>query len=321
MKFKILPIKGDASFRKFYRLLSKKNKIIITAKREKYKNLIAYLAVNRFLRNNKILAPKLYEINFPKGIMVIEDFGDSSFYNLIINKKNKFAIYKKLVDLLIKIQKIKPKYKIKSFINKIHKVEKYSKKYLFKESDLFFEWYLPLFLNSKKVLYIKKKSKKIFTTLYNKINFPNSYFVHRDYHLQNLMKVGNKIGVLDSQDALIGNPAYDLVSLVDDVRIRTSTRLKNKIYNYYLKKTLKIHRVNKEKFLQDFNILSVQRTLKIIGIFSRLYKRDGKQIYLKFIPYAWQILEMRLNSEIFLELKKILDKNISQKYRKKIISK
>ena len=320
MKSKILPIKGDASFRKFYRFVSKKNKIIITAKREKYKNLIAYLAINRFLRNNKILAPKLYEIDFSKGRMIIEDFGNSSFYNLIIKKKNKFEIYKKLVDLLIKIQKIKPKYKIKGFMNRIHKVEEYSKRHLFKESDLFFEWYLPLFLSNKKATYIKKKSKKIFTNLYNKLNFPNSYFVHRDYHLQNLMKVGKKIGVLDSQDALIGNPAYDLVSLVDDVRIRTSNELKNKIYNYYLKKSLKIHRINKGNFLQDFNILSVQRTLKIIGIFSRLYKRDGKQTYLKFIPYAWRILEMRLNSEIFLELKKILDINIPKKYRKKIIS-
>jgi len=321
MKSKILPIKGDASFRRFYRFVSKKNKIIVTAKKEKYKNLIAYLAINRFLRNNKILTPKLYEINFPKGIMVIEDFGDSSFYNLIIKKKNKFAIYKKLVDLLVKIQKIKPQYKIKSFKNRIHKVEKYSKKHLFKESNLFFEWYLPLFLNNKKAKIIKKKSKKIFTALFKKINFPNSYFVHRDYHLQNLMKVGKKIGVLDSQDALIGNPAYDLVSLVDDVRIRTSNELKNKIYEYYLKKTLKIHRTNKEKFFEDFNILSVQRTLKIIGIFSRLYKRDGKQKYLKFIPYAWQILEMRLDSDIFSKLKKIFDKNISKKYRRKIISK
>ena len=321
MKSKILPIKGDASFRKFYRFISKKNKIIITAKREKYKNLIAYLAVNNFLRNNKILAPKLYEINFPKGIMVIEDFGDSSFYNLIIKKKHKFTIYKKLVDLLIKIQKIKPKYKIKGFINRIHKVEKYSKKHLFKESDLFFDWYLPLFLNTKKINIVKKESKKILKTLYNKLNFPNSYFVHRDYHLQNLMKINKKIGVLDSQDALIGNPTYDLVSLIDDVRIRTSRKLKNKIYNYYLKKSSKMHRMHKKEFLEDFNILSVQRTLKIIGIFSRLYKRDGKQKYLKFIPYAWRILEMRLNSEIFSELKKILDKNISKKYRKKIISK
>ena len=321
MKSRILPIKGDASFRKFYRFISKKNKIIIVAKSEKYKNLIAYAAINKLLRNNKILAPKLYDLNFFKGIMIIEDFGNSSFYDLISKKKDKFTLYKQLVDLLIKIQKIKPKYKIKSFKSTIHKIEKYSNKHLFKESDLFFDWYLPLFLTNKKVKIIKKKSKKILKVLYNKLNFPNSCFVHRDYHLQNLMKVNKKVGVLDSQDALIGNPAYDLVSLVDDVRIRTSSKLKNKIYNYYLKKTLKTHRMQKEKFLEDFNILSVQRTLKIIGIFSRLYKRDSKKAYLKFIPYAWQILETRLNSKIFSKLKKIFDNNIPKKYKKKMIAK
>ena len=133
------------------------------------------------------------------------------------------------------------------------------------------------------------------------------------------MKVGKKIGVIDSQDALIGNPAYDLVSLIDDVRIKTSTKLKKQIYNYYLKKTSKIYRINSQKFLEDFNILSVQRSLKIIGIFSRLFKRDKKKQYLKFVPYTWQLLNMRMNSKIFLELKKILDSNIPEKFRKKII--
>ena len=143
--------------------------------------------------------------------------------------------------------------------------------------------------------------------------------MHRDYHLQNLMKIGKKIGVIDSQDALIGNPAYDVVSLIDDVRIKTSKKLKNQIYNYYLKKTFKIYRINSKKFLQDFNILSIQRSLKIIGIFSRLFKRDKKSKYLKYIPYTWKLLEMRMDSDIFLRLKEILDKNISKKLRKKII--
>jgi len=155
--------------------------------------------------------------------------------------------------------------------------------------------------------------------MYNKLNFSNSYFVHRDYHVQNLMKVGKKIAVIDSQDALIGNPAYDLVSLIDDVRIKTSTKLKNQIYSYYSKKTSKIYRINSQKFLEDFNILSVQRSLKIIGIFSRLFKRDKKKQYLKLIPYTWQLLKMRMNSGISLELKKILDSNIPKKFRKKII--
>ena len=322
MKFKIRPIAGDASFRKFYRLISnKKSQILVFAQKEKYKNLIAYTTINKFLRANKVLTPKLYTHNFNKGTVTIEDFGDITFYNILLNKKNKLAVYKKLIDLLLKIQKIKPKLKIKNIVKGVHKIDKYTNKYLFKESNLFFDWYLPLFFKKKKVTNIKKKSGKILIKLYNKLNFSNSYFVHRDYHAQNLMKVGNKVGVIDSQDALIGNPAYDLVSLIDDVRIKTSVKLKNEIYNYYLKKNSKIYRVNSQKFLEDFNILSVQRSLKIIGIFSRLFKRDKKKRYLKYIPYTWELLEMRINSEIYSELKKILDDNIPKKFRKKIIYK
>jgi hypothetical protein len=237
----------------------------------------------------------------------------------LLKQKKKLTIYKKLIDLLLKIQKINPKSRIKNIIDKPHVINKYSNKYLHKESDLFFDWYLPLFLNKKKVLKVKKKTKKILTLLYNSLNFPNSCFVHRDYHVQNLMKVGKKIGVIDSQDALIGNPAYDLVSLIDDVRIRTSKKLKDQIYCYYLKKTSKIYKISSKRFLEDFNILSVQRSLKIIGIFSRLFKRDKKNKYLKLIPYTWQLLEMRMGSEAFSKLKEILDRNINKKISKKII--
>ena len=322
MKSKIMSIAEDASFRKFYRfILNKNSKIIVSAQKEKYKNLVAYTAINKFLRENRILTPKLLAHNYPKGIIIIEDFGDITFHKVLLRKKKKLATYQRLVDLLLKIQRIKPRSKIKNIIGKPHIINKYSNKYLHKESDLFFEWYLPLFLNKKKVLNIKKKTKKILSLLYNSINFSNSYFVHRDYHVQNLMKVGKKIGVIDSQDALIGNPAYDLVSLIDDVRIKTSKKLKNQIYNYYLKKAFKICRVNSKKFLEDFNILSVQRSLKIIGIFSRLFRRDKKNKYLKLIPYTWKLLEMRMSSKTFSELKKILDININKKIRKRIMYK
>ena len=322
MESKILQIAGDASFRKFYRIiLKKKSKIIIIAQKEKYKNLIAYSSINKFLRKNRINAPILYAHNFSKGLIVIEDFGNTSFYNELNKKKNKLQIYKRLVDLLLKIQKIKPKSKIKNIMGGNHLVEKYSNKHLFQESDLFFDWYLPLFLSKKKALNIKIKSKKILQKLYNSLNFPNSCFVHRDYHAQNLMKVGKKIGLIDSQDALIGNPTYDLLSLIDDVRIKTSTKLKSQIYKYFLKNTLKIYRDNSNKFLEDLNILSVQRSLKIIGIFSRLFKRDKKNRYLQFIPYTWKLLESRMKGEIFLELKKILNSSVPKKIRRKIIKK
>jgi len=322
MKFKLSQIAGDASYRKFYRIIiNNKSKIIISAKKDKYKNLIAYTSISRYLRNNNILAPRLLGHNYTKGIIVIEDFGDISFHKILLKTNNKFKVYKKLVDLLLKIQRIKLQTKIKSIYKKKYSIEKYSLKYLIKESDLFFDWYLPLFFTKKKVLNIRKSSKKILLKIYKKLYFPNSCFVHRDYHVQNLMKVGKNIGVIDSQDALIGNPAYDLVSLIDDVRIKTSKKLKNQIYDYYLKNTNKIYKIKYENFLQDFNILSIQRSLKIIGIFSRLYKRDKKDKYLKLIPYTWQLLEDRLDSLIFSDLKEILDNNIKKEIRRKIIKK
>ena len=108
--------------------------------------------------------------------------------------------------------------------------------------------------------------------------------------------------------------------MVDDVRVKTSSKLKSQICEYYLKKTKKIDKIKREKFLEDFNILSVQRSLKIIGIFSRLFKRDKKKKYVKFIPYTWNLLEKRMSSKIFFELRKLLEKNISKSIRNKIIN-
>ena len=125
------------------------------------------------------------------------------------------------------------------------------------------------------------------------------------------MLVNNRIGVIDSQDALIGNRAYDLASLIDDVRLKTSLSLKNKIYNFYIKKQKKLIQT---KFKNDFEIISILRNLKIIGIFTRLAIRDGKKKYLKFIPNAWDLISIRINkNEIFKDLKKLLNQNFKKK--------
>ena len=139
----------------------------------------------------------------------------------------------------------------------------------------------------------------------------NNVFVHRDFHVSNLMLVKNQIGVIDSQDALIGNRAYDLASLIDDVRFKTSKSFKKKIFNFYLKKQKKL---NIKKFKNDFEILSILRNLKIIGIFTRLAVRDGKKNYLKLIPYTWKLISLRINeNEVFKDLKNLLNKNLKKK--------
>jgi len=125
VKHRISQIAGDASFRKFYRIIeNKKSKIIVFANKEKYKNLVAYSAVNQFLRDNNILAPKLFKHNYKAGSMLIEDFGNLSFHKILLKKKNKFNNYKQLINLLLKIKTIKPKPKKKSIKKKKHLINK-----------------------------------------------------------------------------------------------------------------------------------------------------------------------------------------------------
>ncbi len=312
---KIMPIKGDASFRLFYiKQKNKKSSIIVYAKKEKTKNLLNYDSINKLLLKNKISAPKLISENFSKNFIEIEYFGKKTIFDIFKKKKiNRLKIYKKILIILIKLQNIKSR-KIKNFKNKYYEIPNYSKKLLFDEANLFLDWYVPKFINKNKMPKIKRELKKILIHLINKIQLPNDTFVHRDFHISNLMINNNKISIIDSQDAVYGNIAYDLASLIDDARIKTSTNLKEIIYNNYLK--LNNKKINKTKFKNDFEILSVLRNLKIIGIFSRLAQRDSKKKYLKLIPYAWKLIENRTNNNyVFKDLKKILEHNFPKKIR------
>ena len=173
---------------------------------------------------------------------------------------------------------------------------------------------MPYTLNKQKRSKIKKELKKSISFLLGKIQLPNNTFVHRDFHVSNLMFKKNKISVIDSQDALYGNIAYDLASLIDDVRLKTSDNLKEMIYQNYLHLNKK--KINEIKFKNDFEILSVLRNLKVIGIFTRLAVRDGKRKYLKLIPHAWKLIENRVNNnDIFKDLRKNLEDNFPKKIR------
>ena len=317
MNYKLKKISGDASFREFYRL-KKNNKttIIVSAKKEKRKNLIIYSIINRILNLNNINAPKLISNYYKNNMIEISDLGNKSFYNFIISKKNKTNEYKSLIKLIFKLQKIKLK---KSYnLGKIKfKLSKYSLNYLHKESDLFFDWYLKYSLKSKNINKIKKIIKNELNNVYKKLNFKNDTFVHKDFHVSNIMIGNKKFGLIDSQDAMIGNPLYDVASLIDDVRIKLPQDLQNRLFKFYWQGS-KYKNEKEEKLKNDFDILSVQRNLKILGIFVRLWKRDNKQNYLKFLPYTWTLIERRLKNPIFKNLTQLMQKNLPIKKLKRL---
>ena len=313
--FKIKKIKGDASFRKYFRIYNKnKSYILASAETEKKSNILNYALINKFLHKQHIKAPIVLDFEYKSGLALLEDFGNKTYLQLVKNSKNKLYIYKSLIRFLIKLQRI-------NFKTNIFRFQKYNFKILKKEIDLFFVWYLPYIAKIKNSPKIMRLRKLLLIILKN--NFiKNNYFVHRDFHISNLMECGlvskNKIGIIDTQDALIGSRAYDIVSLIDDVRIKTTPDLKKKLLDYYLSLAKKEKNFDIKQFKKEFSILSVQRAMKIIGIFSRLFKRDRKNRYLKLIPYTWTILNKRLEDPIFKELRVIINQQI--KLRSKYVN-
>lgn len=318
MQVRLKKISGDASFREFYRIQKNtKTSILVKANKDKFRNLIVYAAINQILNKNKIKAPKLINEYFKSSMMEIEDLGSVSFLEFIKQKKNKFKFYINLIDLIFKLQRLKLKKRINFKKYKIV-LKNYNIKELHRESDLFFDWYLRNNCKKKNFKNYKVKIKKELNSLYKKLYFQNKCFVHRDFHASNVMCNKKHFALIDSQDALIGNLFYDLVSLIDDVRIKLSSKLKLSLFNYYLKKQKFIKKNEIHFAKQDFDILSIQRNLKILGIFVRLFLRDQKPIYLKLLPYTWSLIELRLKNPMFDNLKKLLLSAVPKKNRKKI---
>ena len=300
MNFKnIVELSGDASHRKFYRD-KKNNSIVVYAKKEKRKNLLIYAAINELLNNNKILTPRLISEKYKKNYIIIEDLGD--YTGLKKFKNYKIDNYIKLFEILKKLKLVR-KRTINTFLKTNYTIKNYSNNELLREAKLFSDWYMPKIIK-KKLSLSKKLYIKIIKKLILSLKLKKKVFVHRDFHISNIMIKKNKIYLIDSQDAVFGNEAYDLASLIDDVRIKIKLKNREKIYEKFISKQKKI---NPEKLRNDFEILSVLRNLKIIGIFTRLSKRDKKHKYLKLIPYAWKMIdERRKHNTRFEELNNFL---------------
>ena len=301
-------LSGDASHRNFYRN-KKNNSIIVYTKNDKFKNLLIYDSINKLLNLNNINAPVLINQYYAKNYIEISDLGDE----VAIKKFRKFKLvnYKPLFKILNKLINIKQR-KIKTFLNTFYEIPQYTDNLLFREAMLFSKWYLPTKMkrNTKK---ISNKFNLIIRQLIKKISLKKKVLVHRDFHLSNIIIFKKKTYLIDNQDAVYGSIAYDIASLIDDVRIKVSRSNREKLYSSYIS-NIKI--LDQKKFRNDFEIISILRNLKIIGIFTRLSKRDKKHSYLKMIPYAWKLIDERRKFNIHTnQLNLFLDKYfVNKKY-------
>jgi aminoglycoside/choline kinase family phosphotransferase len=296
----LVAIKSDASFRKYYRL--ENNILIMDAASEKGESVSKFSEISEILHSFNLSAPKIIDVNKKEGFILLEDFGEKIF-SKYMNKENKKDLYKKAIDVLIDI-------KIKSHQNKssLSKLAIYDFEELFRESILFIDW----FIEQKLRMQISNKKRDEFYQILHQaflnIKSQNDTLVLRDYHVDNLILKDHKeplkqVGLIDFQDALLGSSFYDLASLLEDVRMPLNENEKEELLKYYINMTNE----NYEMVLREINFFSLQRNLKILGIFNRLSIRDGKARYLEYLPATFNFIKSNLKSSLFFDMKKWIE--------------
>ncbi|QOP44520.1 phosphotransferase [Sulfurimonas sediminis] len=294
-EYAIAVASADASFKKYYRLSHKNHSVVLMdASLEKH-SLTPFVDITARLLHVKVKAPKILAQNLSLGYLILEDFGSTNLLD-VLNKETFNKFYAKAIDEIIKIQKADTT-----------NLPLYDKAFLHREMDLMQEWYL----EKKLALHVNKEEKECIASALEAISTvvlsqPQNIFVHRDFHSRNIMLTSqNELGIIDYQDAMNGALTYDLVSLLKDCYIAFSREDIEALALLFARK--KDLHVKDEIFLKWFDFMGLQRHIKVLGIFSRLYLRDAKEGYLKDIPLTLRyVIETALRYDETKEFGKLL---------------
>lgn len=278
--FKISPIKGDASFRRYFRVFSEDKTFIAVDAPPEQENSHPFIAVSRSLSAVDVKVPEVFSFDLKNGFMLLTDFGND-LYHQVLNSENVNLLYGKALEDLLKIQTCKPLPDLT--------LPYFNQDFMAQELLNFRTWFLEQHLEIK----MKDEEHQLLTETFEKIlalsTSQPQCFIHRDYHSKNLMVLpNNEVGVLDFQDAALGPITYDAVSLLRDCYIVWPTEEVEKwVLSYFSRLQEKgMIQVSSEVFLKWFDWMGVQRHLKAIFIFSRKYHRDDVSDYLQYIPNA-----------------------------------
>ena len=275
-EFTLDPVSGDASFRRYFRLIYGETQFIAVDAPPEKENNDSFVNITHILESEGLPVPHISYGSLDFGFFLLDDFGDKLYLN-VLNNNNANKLYEKALNALIIIQQ-----------TPVNSLPKYDQILLLQEMELFREWFLQKHLSITLSENENITLNETFSILSKNALIQPQVFVHRDYHSRNLIQIDSEYpGIIDYQDAVCGAITYDLVSLLRDCYIKWpqhqveawALSYRDRIVN---KKFIK--HVDDETFLKWFDLMGIQRHLKAIGIFSRLNIRDEKPNYIKDIP-------------------------------------
>jgi aminoglycoside/choline kinase family phosphotransferase len=313
----VTPLPGDASTRRYARLVLGGRKAMLMDQpqaaegetapadaSEEARRALGYNAVAR-LAGADCARFVVYAADHGQGFVILEDLGDALFAEVLADGGDEKKLYEAAVEVLARIHADDAP----TALSSDKPLFDYDLPALLAETDLLTEWFLPLALGRTATQDETGEYRRLWRAALAGIAGGRRVFVHRDYHAQNLLWLPERngvarVGLIDFQDAVAGSAAYDLISLTEDARRDVSPELAEVATRHYLAAMKRQGvAVDEAAFRQEMAVMAAQRNAKIVGIFARLYKRDGKARYLAFLPRVWGYLERDLSHPALAGLK------------------
>lgn len=299
----------DASFRRYDRLTQDDRTAVLMDAPPEKEDVRPFIAIAEILHNLELSAPALFAQNPEQGFLLLEDFGDDTYTRVLAAApEREEALYLLAVDLLISLH---------SRFTSAPNVPAYDDAKLALETDLLLDWYLPAVTGKEPSSAVRRDYAQLWQALFAHAHAIPQTLVLRDYHVDNMLWLPDRTGVaacglLDFQDAVVGPAAYDLVSLLEDARRDVPGALADAAFDRYL---AAFPAIDADEFRTAYAVLGAQRSAKILGIFTRLDRRDGKPDYLTHIPRVWRWLEGNLAHPCLAGLREWFDTHLPPNYR------
>lgn len=275
-----------------------------------------FAAASAWLRDHGLAAPEVHAADYTNGFLIIEDLGDALFAQVLADGGDERELYKAAVNVLAKIHAGEAPAQLSSD----KPLFDYDLVALSAETDLLTEWFIPLALGRKPTDEEVAEHRRLWRTALEGLD-GRRVFIHRDFHAENLLWLPQRrgvarVGLIDFQDAVAGSPAYDLISLTEDARRDVSPDLAEAATRDYLAAmAAQGTGLDEAQFRHEMAVMAAQRNAKIVGIFARLYSRDGRPRYLSFLPRVWGYLERDLAHPAMADLKAWYDRTIPKNKR------
>lgn len=299
-------VAGDASFRRYFRVQNKDSSFIIMDAPPDKESTQPFIHIAEILLKNEISAPKILAKDVTQGFLLLEDFGDALLLKCL-TPQNSQSLYESAIKTLVQIQK---------FNSLDPQIKPFDEAHMHQEMGLFTTWFLEGYLKITPTTSEKEALTACMSWLAKSLVNQPQVFIHRDYHSRNLLLLNNtppyRLGVIDFQDAMHGPIGYDLVSLLKDCYYKLPRPQVEVLVSHFKALTPTLNHLSEKDFLEAFDMCGVQRHLKVLGVFSRLYLRDNKPQYLDDLPLTlYYLLETTEQYAKLQPLHTFLNKRVS----------